>query len=832
MTAGTEDHPPTQLVSYAQNGEDVVLWRALGHIRAGNYVDVGAAHPLVDSVTKLFYEHGWSGIDVEPLPQYAEALAADRERDLVVEAGAGETEETVTFYGVPETGLSSLSESVVEEAAARGIASTELRVSIRPLNDIVRQRFTPGDDIHFLKVDVEGAEESALRGFDLNLWRPWVVVVEATAPNSTQSTRETFEYILEAAGYRATLFDGLNVFYVSPDHPELLENLTTPANPLDSFIRNNELLARQAREDHQAALQWKLTWAGAQAQLVETQRILAERQRHISDTKKVVAKQRRQIDVYRKSPWWRATGPGRRIVGRMKAAGRPKQKPSKKPTAVASQNPFITPEQVTEATRQRLIQVCELFDRTNEPDAPLQSLLAQTADLLDQTDDPNGLLWLLHIVFISEFPSDEEMAGLRIDLDLHGAASTIAALSEASGFGTTTWASVAPIQITTQPMIDVSHTARYDLHTGIQRVVRETTRRWADNHDLTLAVLDRVAPVWRPLSKVEEDRVLRWGIQPISPEDLKAPREIVIPWETCLILPELAGQPGQTEGLTAMSKWSNSDFANIFYDMIPFSMSEACATGMHGAFAQYVTTVRGADRVSTISESVAEDLRGFLVAVHNQGLNPPEVRSHLLPAHADEISQEVVEQNRPGIATVPGVPVVLSVSSIEPRKNHTMILVAAEKLWREGHPFQLVFIAGSGWKRELFDQQLQNAQDRGRPVRIIQQASEDLLWSAYRVARFTVFVSLTEGFGLPVAESISSGTPVVLSNFGSMKEVGEAGGAEFVNPRDLDDVTNAMRRLLVDDEHLQQLKKEAQNRDYSTWDHYSAATWEWLVEGR
>lgn len=78
-----------------------------------------------------------------------------------------------------------------------------------------------------------------------------------------------------------------------------------------------------------------------------------------------------------------------------------------------------------------------------------------------------------------------------------------------------------------------------------------------------------------------------------------------------------------------MSKWSNSDFANIFYDMIPFSMSEACATGMHGAFAQYVTTVRGADRVSTISESVAEDLRGFLVAVHNQGLNPPEVRSHL-----------------------------------------------------------------------------------------------------------------------------------------------------------------------------------------------------------
>ena len=46
------------LISYAQNYEDVMLWRAVGHIDDGFYIDVGAVWPTNDSVTKLFYDHG------------------------------------------------------------------------------------------------------------------------------------------------------------------------------------------------------------------------------------------------------------------------------------------------------------------------------------------------------------------------------------------------------------------------------------------------------------------------------------------------------------------------------------------------------------------------------------------------------------------------------------------------------------------------------------------------------------------------------------------------------------------------------------------------------
>ena len=57
-------------ISYAQNYEDVMLWRALQHVENGFYVDVGANDPTVDSVTKAFYDRGWRGLNIEPVQLY------------------------------------------------------------------------------------------------------------------------------------------------------------------------------------------------------------------------------------------------------------------------------------------------------------------------------------------------------------------------------------------------------------------------------------------------------------------------------------------------------------------------------------------------------------------------------------------------------------------------------------------------------------------------------------------------------------------------------------------------------------------------------------------
>ena len=207
-------HQP--LISYAQNGEDIVLWRALGHVREGVYVDVGGWEPDLDSVTRLFYDRGWRGVDVEPIPELAEKFRQRRPLNEVVQAViTDDSAERVVLHRFDATGLSTLDDELAERHDRDGREHEDILVAARRLDDVLAGSSLVVDTVHFLKIDVEGAEEKALRSIDLDRWRPWVVVVEATEPNSTTSSHASWEPILLAAGYTFTLFDGLSRFYVS-----------------------------------------------------------------------------------------------------------------------------------------------------------------------------------------------------------------------------------------------------------------------------------------------------------------------------------------------------------------------------------------------------------------------------------------------------------------------------------------------------------------------------------------------------------------------------------------------------------------------------------------
>lgn len=87
-------------ISYAQNFEDIRLWRALKHFENGFYIDVGANQPTVDSVTKAFYERGWTGINIEPVQIYHDALCQERPKDINLQCVAGDNAEALTFYEI------------------------------------------------------------------------------------------------------------------------------------------------------------------------------------------------------------------------------------------------------------------------------------------------------------------------------------------------------------------------------------------------------------------------------------------------------------------------------------------------------------------------------------------------------------------------------------------------------------------------------------------------------------------------------------------------------------------------------------------------------------
>jgi glycosyltransferase involved in cell wall biosynthesis len=177
----------------------------------------------------------------------------------------------------------------------------------------------------------------------------------------------------------------------------------------------------------------------------------------------------------------------------------------------------------------------------------------------------------------------------------------------------------------------------------------------------------------------------------------------------------------------------------------------------------------------------------------------------------------------------PGVPMVLCVGTHEPRKNHLALLHAAELLWRDGVRFSLVFVGGRSWNDERFSNELAIAQASNRPVDSVKTMSDSMLWAAYRVARCMVFPSLNEGFGLPVAEALACGTPVVTSRYGSMAEIAADGGALLVDPRNDHDIAAKLRTLLTDDEVHQRLSAEARARPSRTWEQYANEVWSALA---
>lgn len=222
-------------ITHAQNFEDVMLWRALKQIEKGFYVDVGANHPVIDSVSKAFYDRGWRGVHVEPVPAYASLLRQARPDETVIEKAVGAKAGRLTLHIIPDTGLSSLIKEVAEKAIElRGYEKQEVIVDVLTLEELL----TPyqGRDLHWLKIDVEGAEADVLRGWNSLRDRPWIMVVEATAPNTQIETHHEWESILLNAGYQFAWFDGLSRFYVASEHAELAQAFRTPPNVFDQLV--------------------------------------------------------------------------------------------------------------------------------------------------------------------------------------------------------------------------------------------------------------------------------------------------------------------------------------------------------------------------------------------------------------------------------------------------------------------------------------------------------------------------------------------------------------------------------------------------------------------
>ncbi len=223
------------MISYAQNFEDVMIARLFDAHYCGFYVDIGAAHPDYLSVTRHFYDQGWSGINVEPTFRFYPLLCEARPRDINLQCAVGNGPGLATFYEIPKFAENStLERAVANHLAASEVVATPHEVEVVRLADLcdvhVKDR-----TIDFMKIDVEGGELGVLQSGDWKRFRPRLLIVEATVVNSRDENWWTWEPILIEANYHKVWFDGLNNFYLREEDLELRDAFRLPPNIHDGF---------------------------------------------------------------------------------------------------------------------------------------------------------------------------------------------------------------------------------------------------------------------------------------------------------------------------------------------------------------------------------------------------------------------------------------------------------------------------------------------------------------------------------------------------------------------------------------------------------------------
>ena len=201
-----------------------MLWEIFGGRLGGRFVEAGAIDDLSLSVSAIFEAVGWAGLLVEPVPAQAAACRRNRPASVVVEAAlAGPGHDATTRFvhveGAPEfSGIGPDAEHL-GLAAEQGGKAREIEVPLTTLDKALEHAGADAwGGLDFVLLDLEGGELEALRGLDLNRWRPRVLVIE----DHDRSDASPIAEAMQGHPYDLVGMVRINRVYVRTDEPELI----------------------------------------------------------------------------------------------------------------------------------------------------------------------------------------------------------------------------------------------------------------------------------------------------------------------------------------------------------------------------------------------------------------------------------------------------------------------------------------------------------------------------------------------------------------------------------------------------------------------------------
>ena len=228
--------------TYLEDAQYRAIVLALGTIQNGVYMDVGPQHPGPQSLTSVLYEREWTGISLEPVPQYLSYLNTVRRKDINLRAVAGAGDAWMCYTDLGPSGWQ-LSQAPGEAASAE-----HDRVLQLGLQSLLNKHQIKS--LHLLRIGAEAGKLPWHEGLDWQTIRPWVVVIESPAGGALEAPMASRAYFKVHGGERREV-------WLAQEHQELLETLQTlhpQALPLPPIVPK-QVVEEQVKAQEQARVQ-------------------------------------------------------------------------------------------------------------------------------------------------------------------------------------------------------------------------------------------------------------------------------------------------------------------------------------------------------------------------------------------------------------------------------------------------------------------------------------------------------------------------------------------------------------------------------------------------
>jgi glycosyltransferase involved in cell wall biosynthesis len=287
---------------------------------------------------------------------------------------------------------------------------------------------------------------------------------------------------------------------------------------------------------------------------------------------------------------------------------------------------------------------------------------------------------------------------------------------------------------------------------------------------------------------------------------------------------------GFAECMQKLKDESGLQIRQLVHDLIPLITPEHIAGGFANDFYVWLEALGGyCDQFIANSENTALDLQRFLDEIgHNQTIDVVPLAQKFDVIHSNKVSDftkpfkshlsglQGLDQS---IINITKMPFVLVVGTMESRKNIWRLAQAWQRL-AEDHSIdvpRLVFAGKPGWHNGAFDMMMKATRNLGGWVQIVKRPSDTELGFLYENCQFTAMVSLYEGWGLPIGESLSFGKTAVVADNSSMPEVG-GDMVEYCDALSIKSIHDACYKLIANPDHRRALEERIRNTKLRTWE--------------